>query len=259
MHPFAAKMAAARAAKAKKHGKTKRKSGVKRAKKVVKAVARETAKDVKSIKKAAKKIAKKVGKSATRAGGKRLKKVKASKTQQTVAKAAKHVADQCAKELKEVRAKAEMALALGNIGRGMRSATHGGPQSKHIRSLKGRLSAAKRRASMAGTSLRAHAHPAHGKKHKKAAAHSHSVIHRADTLHYQAGKKRGKRKQHHAAEGREVSASQILGGMRQKGKKRRGTVVNFWVCAGETRTGCGHGGSYVLGDQTKHKAIRLRS
>lgn len=274
---FKARMAAGRA-KASKHGKTKRKVGVKRAKKVVRAVSAATHKDEKKIKKVAKKIAKKVAKKAAPTHhGHRPKKVRVTKMQTAVAAAAKRVVDQCASELKEVRAKAEMALALGNIGRGLRSATSGGPHHRYIKGLKSRIHHLREKAAHpAHHPAHPHAHPAahpHKGRRGKSKSRGHHVpavvypgprpIHAGYTAGHK-GKKKGKHHPaHHGAE-REVSASQIMGGVRVKGAKggraasRKGKDFNFWVCAGPVRTGCGHGGSHVLGDMSKHKAVRLR-
>jgi hypothetical protein len=237
---FLARMAAGRAKAAKKRGgkKHKRQVGKKRAKKVVKAVAKETRADAKKIKRVARKIAKKII-------------VRHHPMQTAVASAAKRVADKCAEELKSVRAKAEMALALGNIGRGMRHATHGGPQAKHIKGLKTRLSklrAASRHATMGGAHVHTHPHKKHGKKG------GHAIVHHTQTLH-----RMGKKHKRHAEE-HGVTAAAILSGAKRKGKKvvKTHKPYNFWVCAGPVRTGCGHGGSQVLGDKSSHKAIRLR-
>ena len=238
---FLAKMAAGRAAAAKRRGgkKKKRSVGKKRAKKIVKAVARETRADAKKIKKVAKKVAKKIIRRHP------------TKMQKAVSAAAKQVADKCAQELNSVRAKAEMALALGNIGRGMRHATHGGPQTSHIKGLKTRLSklrAASRHATMGGAHVHPHTHKKHGKKG------GHSVVRHTQTLH-RVGKKHKRHAEEHG-----ISAAAILSGAKRKGKKTIKThkPYNFWVCAGPVRTGCGHGGSQVLGDKSSHKAIRLR-
>lgn len=274
---FKARMAAGRT-KASHKGKKKRVVGRKRAAKVVRTVAKATVTETKKIKKAAKKIAKKVAKKAAPTHhGHRPKKVRVTKMQTAVAAAAKRVADQCASELKEVRAKAEMALALGNIGRGLRSATSGGPHHRYIKGLKSRIHHLRHKAAHpADHPAQPHAHPAHHGRRGKAKSRGHHGPHAvvfpgaARPIHagYVAGhkgkKKKGHKAKHHPAHHgaeREVSASQIMGGMKVKGSRaasRKGKDFNFWVCAGPVRTGCGHGGSHVLGDQTKHKAIRLR-
>lgn len=191
MHPFAARMAAAKMAKYAKHGKTKRQVGKKRAAKVVRAVARETAKDAKQIKKVARKVAKKVGK-------------RTSRSAVAASQAAHQVAQQCAKELKSVRAKAEMALALGNIGHGLNlgGGHHGRPKRR--------------------TKVRR-------KKPHHAASHA----------------------PRHARE--EVTARSIMAGAVKKKPAKK-----FWVCAGEVRTGCGHGGATVVGSGSMHRATRVR-
>jgi hypothetical protein len=256
---FLAKMAAGRS-----KGHKSRTVGRKRAAKVVKAVAKATVVDTKKIKKIAKKVTKKVAKAATHVAGHRVKKVKPTKVQTAVAAAAKQVADQCAKELKEVRAKAEMALALGNIGRGLRTATTGYATHREaaahhrIKGLKTRIHHLREKAK--------HKHPAHPAHHPHPAHRPHpaATVHaaRPQTLHYTAGMKGKHKKPRHAIHREhEVTASQILGGVRAKGKKggrgKAGKAFDFWVCAGPVRTGCGHGGSFVLGDMTKHEAIRL--
>lgn len=60
----------------------------------------------------------------------------------------------------------------------------------------------------------------------------------------------------------ETTAAEIIRGGLKKGKinvKVRGRVKQweFWQCAGPVRTGCGHSGSFVVGDQVRRPGIRI--
>lgn len=60
----------------------------------------------------------------------------------------------------------------------------------------------------------------------------------------------------------ETTAAEIIQGALKKSKinvKVRGRIKQWehWQCAGPVRTGCGHSGSFVVGDQVRRPGIRL--
>ena len=225
-----------------------------------------------------------------------------------IAEAAKRIADHCATQLKHRDVKihaleatvkrAEQAIALGNIGRGLRSTVHSSRAVKSLRMAHGRerarmkkeavkaIQTVQKRAEQAfmlgniGRGLRAtvHGHPAHrhGPKHGP----KHAPVHHLHTPHHAPAKPQAARhskphakphhakphhaEPHHKLHGHKpdgVTANEILHGApkgKGSGKSIKVKKWNFWQCAGPVRSGCGHSGSFVVGDTEQRKGIRLR-
>jgi hypothetical protein len=208
----------------------------------------------------------------------------------SAAKAAKRVADKCAADLKKKDAqiqrlqtaytRAERAIAIGNIGRGLGTVTHGTVRSarakagrekaKVTREAKKAIRKVSERAEEAfmlgnvGRGLRAleapKARPKPSKRKPPVSGVKAPAIPKAarPTPTKKPPKKpakastRGKK----SAGERDVTADQILAGA--KGGKGATKAYEFWQCAGPVRSGCGHKGAFVVGDYEKRPAIRLR-
>lgn len=261
----------------------KKVAGGRRAKKVEKAVVKETKKAAATIKKVTKKVVQAAVKDGvyTRA-----------QAENAIKSVASDVERACEARIKAVEKRAMDAFALGNIGRGIRAAHHGGHipgapgkahQETHVTRMKmqhGReMAALRKRAEQAmelgniGRPFRAAGQamfqprpaamppPGHrpphargkGKRHKARSSHAAPTRHRSPTV------SRPSQTMHHEAREKEPNILAGVPGLKGKrGGKASGPL--FWVCAGVKRSGCGGGpdGGHVLGDYTTHPAVRLR-
>lgn len=155
-----------------------------------------------------------------------------------VAQAAKQVADKCATMLKARDVK--LHAIEKKLSHCKTAAKRGGGRKKRAAS----------KSSMRAPSPRPVAHIGqHGVRHGGKKAAKRPKVMRPEGLRIAAGHPIRMRET-------EVTASKVI----RDATRGKGRVKNweFWQCAGPVRTGCGHSGSFVVGDERKRPGIRLR-
>lgn len=170
--------------------------------------------------------------------------------------AAQEATGRLAKELHSVQERAKQAFMLGNIGRGMRTlhspSARPAPTAHKPTAHKPKAHKPKAHKATAHHKPKAHKPKAHKPKHHPKPHHAPPMSHAASHTerdHRPIPTGRGRHVEHEA---------NILAGVKIPGKGKTPRHWQFWQCAGPVRTGCGHSGSFVVGDHDERKGIRLR-